>query len=141
MNHPYIQFLHLEKFKDESSKRLAILLSVGFALILSTATSLSWNQRRNMPIDEQELAILREKYAQTLEDSHFDNNRGKLIAFHQGAHDKKTKNKALLQFEKCNHKTYGEAVLCIKVSLHTYMPIYLIMYFERFFVSSDLLDL
>ena len=89
MNHPYIQFLHLEKFKDESSKRLAIMLSVGFALILSTAASLSWNQRRNMPIDEQELAILREKYAQTLEDSHFDNNRGKLIAFHQGAHDKK----------------------------------------------------
>ena len=118
MNHPYIQFLHLEKFKDESSKRLAILLSVGFALILSTATSLSWNQRRNMPIDEQELDILRKKYAQTLEDSHFDNNRGKLIAFHQGAHDKKTKNQALLQFEKCNHETYGEAVLCMKVSLH-----------------------
>ena len=71
-----------------------------------------------MPIDEQELDILREKYAQTLEDSHFDNNRGKRIAFHQGADDKKSKNQALLEFEKCNHKTYGEAVLCIKVSLH-----------------------
>ena len=76
-----------------------------------------------MPIDEQELAILREKYAQTLEDSHFDKNRGKVIAFHQGADDKKTKNQALLQFEKCNHKTYGEAVLCMKVSLLIYQSI------------------
>ena len=97
---------------------LAILLSVGFALILSTAASLLCNQRRNMSIDEQELDVLREKKDQTLEESHFDNDRGKLIAFQQGAVDKKSKNQALLHFEKCNHKTYAEAVLCIKVSLY-----------------------
>ena len=118
MNHPYIQFLHLEKFKDESSKRLAIMLSVGFALILSMTVSISVNQRRNMPIDEQEMKALREKNDQTLEDSHFDNDRGKLIGFYQGANDRKSKNRALLDFEKCNHKTLAEAVCCIKVSLH-----------------------
>ena len=71
-----------------------------------------------MPISEHELHILREKIAQTLKDSHRDKERGKLISFHQGAVDKKSRNNALLEFEKCNHKTYGEAVLCIKVSLH-----------------------
>ena len=70
-----------------------------------------------MPIDEQEMKVLREKNDQTLEDSHFDNDRGKLIGFHQGADDRKSKNRALLEFEKCNHKTYAEAVCCIKVSL------------------------
>ena len=71
-----------------------------------------------MPIDEQEMKVLREKNDQTLEDSHFDNDRGKLIGFHQGAEDRKSKNQALLDFEKCNHKTYAEAVCCIKVSLY-----------------------
>ena len=71
-----------------------------------------------MPIDEQELDVLRGKKGQTLEESHFDNDRGKLIGFHQGAVDRKSKNQALLDFEKCNHKTYAEAVCCIKVSLH-----------------------
>ena len=87
-------------------------------LELSLICLTSWNQRRNMPIDEQELEVLREKNDQTLEDSHFDNNRGKLIGFHQGADDRKSKNQALLDFEKCNHQTYAEAVCCIKVSLH-----------------------
>ena len=77
-----------------------------------------------MSIDEQELDVLRGKKGQTLEESHFDNDRGKLIAFQQGAIDKKSKNQALLEFEKCNHKTYGEAVLCIKVSLHICHSIY-----------------
>ena len=71
-----------------------------------------------MPIDEQELNVLRGKKGQTLKESHFDKDRGKLIAFQQGANDKKSKNQALLRFEKCNHKTYAEAVLCIKVSLY-----------------------
>ena len=71
-----------------------------------------------MPIDKQELENLRRKKGQTLEESHFDKDRGKLIAFQQGANDKKSKNQALLHFEKCNHKTYAEAVLCIKVSLY-----------------------
>lgn len=119
MNRPlHLQFLYLEKFEDESSKRLAILLSVGFALILSTAASIFWKRRKNVPINEQELEVLREKNDQTLEDSHFDNDRGKHIGFNQGADDKKSKNRALLDFEKCNHKTFAEAVLCIKVSLH-----------------------
>jgi hypothetical protein len=87
-------------------------------LILSTVVSISVNQRKNIPIDEQEMKVLREKNDQTLEDSHFDNDRGKLIGFHQGADDRKSKNRALLDFEKCNHKTYAEAVCCIKVSLN-----------------------
>ena len=80
--------------------------------------SISVNQRRNMPTDEQEMKVQREKNGQTLEDSHFDKDRGKRIGFHQGANDRKSKNRALLDFEKCNHKTYAEAVCCIKVSLH-----------------------
>ena len=71
-----------------------------------------------MPIDKQELEDLRRKKGQTLEESHFDKDRGKLIGFQQGGNDKKSKNQALLRFEKCNHKTYAEAVLCIKVSLN-----------------------
>ena len=71
-----------------------------------------------MPIDEQEMKVLREKNDQTLENSHFDNDRGKRIGFNQGAEDRKSKNRALLDFEKCNHKTYAEAVCCIKVSLY-----------------------
>ena len=114
----HIQFFYLDEFEDESSNRLAILLSVGFALILSTAASLLCNQRRNMPICEHELDALRQKKSQTLEESHFNKDRGKLLNFQQGAKDKKSKNKALIEFEKCNHKTYAEAVLCIKVSIH-----------------------
>ena len=71
-----------------------------------------------MPTCEHELDALRQQKSQTLEESHFNKKRGKLLDFQQGAKDKKSKNQALIEFEKCNHKTYAEAVLCIKVSKH-----------------------
>ena len=71
-----------------------------------------------MQIGEHELNALSHSMCPTLEKSHFNNERGKLIGFQQGAKDKKSKNQALLEFEKCNHETYAEAVLCIKVSIY-----------------------
>ena len=100
---------------DISLKYLMIVLAVGLFIISVLAGLLHCCHRQNENVDELELDDLG-WCDQSFSVWHQDEERGKKIAFFQGASDRRMQNQALIAFETSYHGSYARAILCIKVS-------------------------
>ena len=67
-------------------------------------------------VEEHELDDFEEK-EESFDNWHNENDRGKRIAFFQGACDARLRNRALIAFETSFHQSYAAALLCIKVNM------------------------
>ena len=100
---------------DISLKFYIVVLAVGLFIISILAGLLNCCHKQNKTVDKLELDEL-EWCDQNFRIWHEEEERGKKIAFFQGANDRRLQNQALIAFETSYHGSYARAILCIKVS-------------------------
>ena len=100
---------------DISLTYLLCVLLIGFAVISILAKLFDYYHKQSKDFDQIELGDSKGE-DQPFEEWHQTVDRGKKIAFFQGASDKRLQNQALFAFEYSFHGNFTSAMLCLKAS-------------------------